>query len=197
MSVFATGGGIVPKAINFVEYLQSSGTQCINTDFRPNQNTRIDMVAELTAKPSGNGMLFGTRSNVSTEFFMYYYGPGSTYYGRYGAGQTAAVTKELSKVSISFNKNVCTVDGNVVNLNYAAFQCTTNAMLFAWNDSGNTQDFVSMKLYSCQIYDDGVLVRDYWPCYGPDGVACLYDKVNEEYVYNAGTGEFVAGGAAA
>jgi hypothetical protein len=41
--------------------------------------------------------------------------------------------------------------------------------------------------------DNGVLVRDMWPCYDPDGVACLYDKVEKKYYYNAGSGAFTAG----
>lgn len=52
------------------------------------------------------------------------------------------------------------------------------------------------KIYSCKIYDNGVLMRDFWLCYDPDGVACLYDKVEKKYYYNAGTGEFIAGEAA-
>ena len=53
-----------------------------------------------------------------------------------------------------------------------------------------------MKLFSCQIYDNGTLIRDYLPCLDKDGVACLYDKVSETYFYNQGTGEFIAGEAA-
>lgn len=38
--------------------------------------------------------------------------------------------------------------------------------------------------------NNDALVRDYAPALDPDGVACLYDKVSEKYVYNAGTGSF-------
>ena len=34
---------------------------------------------------------------------------------------------------------------------------------------------------------------DFSPCIDENGVVCLYDKVNKEYVYNSGTGEFIGG----
>ena len=46
------------------------------------------------------------------------------------------------------------------------------------------------------MYDNGVLIRDFRPCLDPDGVACLYDKVEKKYYHNAGSGEFIAGEAA-
>ena len=65
--------------------------------------------------------------------------------------------------------------------------------LFGVNSNGSASFLSPIKLYSCQIYDNGTLVRDFWPCYDPDGVACLYDKVEKKYYYNAGTGAFTAG----
>lgn len=46
------------------------------------------------------------------------------------------------------------------------------------------------KVWSYQIYESDVLLYDLWPCYDPDGVACLYDKVEKKYYYNAGSGAF-------
>jgi hypothetical protein len=45
----------------------------------------------------------------------------------------------------------------------------------------------------CQIYDDGVLVRDFIPCQDPNGVAGMYDTLNNKFYANAGTGDFVTG----
>ena len=65
--------------------------------------------------------------------------------------------------------------------------------LFGNNENNNVLYRSKAKVFRCQIYDNGTLVRDFWPCYDPDGVACLYDKVEEKYYYNAGTGAFTAG----
>jgi len=50
-----------------------------------------------------------------------------------------------------------------------------------------------LRIYSFQIYQNDILVHDYVPALDLSGVACLYDKVDNEFLYNEGTGEFVAG----
>ena len=50
-----------------------------------------------------------------------------------------------------------------------------------------------IKLYSCQIYDNGTLVRDFVPCQTTDGTIGLWDDVNSVFYGNAGTGTFTAG----
>jgi hypothetical protein len=51
----------------------------------------------------------------------------------------------------------------------------------------------AIRLYSCKIYDNGTLVRDYIPCKLQDGSIGLYDKLNNKFYANKGTGEFIAG----
>ena len=52
---------------------------------------------------------------------------------------------------------------------------------------------ISMQLYSCQIYDNGTLIRDFVPSQDPTGNVGLYDLVGAQFYGNAGTGAFVAG----
>jgi hypothetical protein len=50
-----------------------------------------------------------------------------------------------------------------------------------------------VKIYSCKIYDNGTLVRDFIPCLNPDGEAGMYDFVNETFRGASGTGDFIYG----
>lgn len=50
-----------------------------------------------------------------------------------------------------------------------------------------------MKLYSCAIYDGGVKIRDFKPCLDADGVPCLYDFISKTAFYNQGSGSFTWG----
>ena len=74
----------------------------------------------------------------------------------------------------------------------SSFTATGNLYLFSVN-GGGTYDNATMKLYSCQIYDNDTLVRDYVPCQKPDGTVGLWDDVNSVFYGNAGTGTFTAG----
>jgi len=50
-----------------------------------------------------------------------------------------------------------------------------------------------MRIYSCQIYKNNLLVRNFIPAKDGQGVACLYDKVTDTFFYNQGTGDFSYG----
>ena len=62
--------------------------------------------------------------------------------------------------------------------------------LFANNSAGSAIQKTNAKLYSCQIYDNDVLVRDFVPCINASGEIGLYDSVGKKFYGNAGTGVF-------
>ncbi|MBQ4353596.1 MAG: discoidin domain-containing protein [Clostridia bacterium] len=50
-----------------------------------------------------------------------------------------------------------------------------------------------MRMYSCQIYDNGTLVRDFVPCVDYSGEVGMYDLVSAVFYGSSGTGAFTAG----
>lgn len=195
--IFVPRRGGVPKTINFVEYIESTGTQYVNTGIKPTNNLRVVMDAQLTSDQESPQTFLGTRSSDGSVTYVFWYVGSSTLRSDYG--NTNLKTTDVGvtdRLLIDKNKNVCLVNNTTLTHTESTFQSTLDMFLFSLNYGGNVQYYARLKLYSCQIYDNDVLIRDYWPCYDPDGVACLYDKVNKEYVYNAGTGEFIAGMAA-
>ena len=69
---------------------------------------------------------------------------------------------------------------------------TLNLYLFVRNATF-FDGYARMKLYSCAIYDDGRKIRDFKPCLDVDGVPCLYDLISKTAFYNQGTGSFTWG----
>ena len=65
--------------------------------------------------------------------------------------------------------------------------------VLANNEKNTTVYYSSAKLYSCKIYDNGTLVRDFIPCQTTSGEIGLWDDVNSVFYGNAGTGTFTAG----
>ena len=61
---------------------------------------------------------------------------------------------------------------------------TYNLLLFSGYNLGKIETDYCGKgtLYSCKIYDNGELVRNYIP-FEKDGVACLYEEVSKEFIY--------------
>ena len=193
MSVFVTGGQAAP-GINYVEWIESSGTQYINTGFKANNNTRV--VMDFTYK-AGDVVFGAYDTNGADGYGIQYAGAKWYYYYGTGSAYTSSAASAGTRYRFDCNKNVVSMNGAVIHTATAnTFQGDNPLLLFAIQNAGNPGFYTSLTLYSCQIYDNGMLIRDFRPCYDPGGVACLYDKVSKTYFYNSGSGSFAAGGAA-
>lgn len=192
-SVHTAPGKVLPDGYTKLAYIQSTGTQWIDTGFKPNQNTRAALTVD--AKPSTAAeWLFGARNgNTDRTFGLLSYN--SRYRSDYNNSTNEYSTVTPSgKFVVDKNKNVTTFNGAVgVTAKFGSFQCTYPMFLFANNNAGTAAGFGSFKLYVCQIYDNGTLVRDFLPCINPSGAVGLYDLVGRKFYGNAGTGTFTAG----
>lgn len=198
MSVFFRRRG-EPQRVNYVEYIQSNGTQYIDTLFKPNNNTRVVMDAQMVGATNMGAYYLPFGARGGGYFFELYKASTSNWNLTFLWGTTYPkyFTIDYSKRYVfEINKNTATVGSESYTYTNTTFQLAYNLYLGADNDGGSLLGLTPLRIYSCQIYDNGTLVRDLWPCYDPDGVACLYDKVEKKYYYNAGTGEFIAGEAA-
>lgn len=196
-----SGQGIfaqLPEGYTELEYIQSTGTQWIDTGFKPNQDTRVVLDFEMTDFLSG-GMLYGTRQSLtSNDRFRFLSRTGNDYArSDYGSQVLdfieSSPTNLVGRLTIDQNKNVTTVGEYTCTHTVQTFSSVLPMVLFAANLNTGVQDFSAYKLYSCKIYDNAQLVREYIPCRNPDGVIGLYDLVNQNFVTNAGTGTFIAG----
>jgi hypothetical protein len=61
--------------------------------------------------------------------------------------------------------------------------------LFAFNSAGAITKSTG-RVYRFQITEDDTLIKDYVPCLDNEGVPCLYELINGETLYNAGSGQF-------
>ena len=182
----------LPEGYTEVQYIQSTGTQYVDTGFVPNENARLLMDAQLTAT-SGYPSLFGARSSNTKMFWLYANSATEIVFG-FGSSKPTAACTMSNRLSVDANKNTLTVNGSVlVTATASTFTAAGDLYLCAANNAGKLQYAASMKLYSCQIYDDGELIRDFVPCIDPTGAVGLYDIVGAEFYANAGFGTFAAG----
>jgi hypothetical protein len=64
-----------------------------------------------------------------------------------------------------------------------------NLYIFACNGGGTAKQFGKYKLFSCKIYQNNELIKNFVPCYRKsDNEPGLYDTVNNEFKTNSGTG---------
>ena len=189
----AAGAVALPEGYTQVEYLQSSGTQYIDTGFKPNQNTAIMIDLDLDGSFSQYCAPFGARTGGKAQFWAFTNKEHTTWAARYATTEKSISKAITGRRSISLNKNTFSVDKASATFASASFQSQYNMWIFAANSSGTAQYLCKAKIYSAQIYDDGVLIRNFVPARNASGTLGLYDTVNGAFYTNAGSGTFTAG----
>lgn len=177
----------LPDGYTQVEYIQSSGTQYINTAFTADSGTKVVMDCELTY-PSEWVMVMG--SYDSGAYFSWW-SKDSVIYAYYGSSNQS-MTGSSGRATLDADKNVWSAGGSSLTFGASSFVASSPLYLFSISNGGNYALGI-MKLYSCQIYDNGTLIRDFVPCTNASGAAGLYDTVNGVFYGNSGTGAFTTG----
>ena len=189
----------LPEGYQEVEYIQSSGTQYIDTGFKPNQDTRVSLEFKAAIAPS-NDWILGSRKSTNVDSYGIMAGSSTSVTSWFG---TASVSKTVTSLTNIFNldkdKGQTTIkyaDGELVTISNAPsdFESEYNLFLMNINLAGSPASAaIAGRLYSCQIYDDGTMIRDFIPCQDPTGVVGLYDLVGAQFYGNAGSGNFLPG----
>ena len=185
-------GSKLPSGYTELEYIQSSGTQYIDTGFKPNQDTKISITVDFPL--SGTAWLYGGRTSAGSNSLGFLCEGGNHYRFDYASSINELVTKPTGKFTIDSDKNKCYINGELVfTATYTTFASPVNMYIFNNNNNGSLSGGSSAKLYNCRIYDNGVLIRSFIPCKNASGTVGLYDSVNNQFYQNAGTGTFIAG----
>ena len=196
----------LPAGYTELQYIESTGTQYIDTGYIPNSNTRWELDNEYTETPPAKHFFNGVYQDV-------------------GGYQPARFDIALAETGLILNygatNNVNSNVSSFINTRYMyvvdaknnkwAYDDTTGSFpsysnmatitkslyLFARNDNSGVDRFAKQKTYSSKIYDDGILVQNLVPAKNSSGVVGMYDLAdsNPETAFhtNAGTGEFIAG----
>ena len=184
----------IPEGYLRLSSIQSDGNQYIDTGFKPDNNTRIIMDVEpLSSDTCG---FFGVRSasSGSTDSYVVWLMSETSARSDFGSGQLQqTVSSILHRFTTDKNKNLCTFDGMPFENDEAEFTCANNLLLLTVNTNGTVDTRkLPAKLYSCQIYNNELLVRDFVPVKNDQDKVGLYDLVEKVFYPNAGTGAFGA-----
>lgn len=200
---FKTGVSVLrTDGFQQVEYIQSSGTQYIDTKFTPNQDTRVLMDFQMVDISDGC-FLFGSRTSTNAgDAYTFNLGTVNNKFG-FVTNYGSKTSNEMVKTPADKDRHIVDKDKNITKLD-ESITITSNAKTF--NSPATLRLFASYskptaaylpcktKVYSCKIYDNGTLVRDYVPCYKTsDSTIGLYDLVNNVFYENKGTETFSKG----
>ena len=185
----------LPEGYTQVEYLQSSGTQYIDTGFKPDQNTMIE--ADIAYLGTAGDNIAGVRNSSSdaiNRFGLITFGSAKKIGAFFRDSSIQAITLDNKKHKYNLSKNGLYVDSILYgSSNSGSFACSYNYILFGFNNGSNGIVYTESRVYACKIYNSGTLVRNLIPAKNSSGVIGLYDIANSTFYTNAGSGTFTAG----
>ena len=166
----------LPEGYTKLAYIQSSGTQYIDSGLTMNKSDSYEYM--LTGYFSNNayggangymqfqsGIAIGAKSTIKVVY------DGKTY-------------DEKVYVNGTLNSSNNWSNYNGVNVKIGIFK------LGDPNNGWFSGEAQIGKLYSLRIKNADTTVRDFIPCINPNGVVGLYDLVSKQFYGNAGTGTF-------
>lgn len=189
--VTAIAGTDIPKYKKVLLYLESTGTQWLDLGTTVNTSTdEIKLYFQLT----------------ETAVYKWFFGEYDTN-ARLGLGSGDGANKRnflyySSAVKVSdsdlydkqheylINSSGGFIDG-VQKASHISFASTSTLYLFNINISGTSDYKCKARVWGYQQTRNGVLIRDLIPVLDWNDIPCMYDKVNDEFLYNQGTGEFL------
>ena len=182
-----------------LEYIESNPGSYINTSFTPNQDTRVECAFSMSSVADNQSYIYGTANGEwnqkAFELYpwsgKYQFNFGDTASGNNWVGNTLANQRIIS----TQDKSGVTINGEHLGLsNNTTFTAVGPLYLFALNrNNGSIATPVGKtKMYSCRIYDNGTLIREYVPIITSSGQIGMLDIVHNLFYPSLGV-EFTAG----
>lgn len=192
------GGGALPYDAR-VEYIESTGTQYIDTGITYNHANTYEikcqmMPTEFKQAVALNGWdaggAFGVLSGYTTN------GDGVKF-GNSAINNFCTLDLLINAGTSTQSVLFVNVNGNDFNRSRAHTSLGTYAsnsgyLLFACYSRNSVSAYIKERIYSCKIYVNSVLVRD-MIAVRKSGVGYLYDKIGGELYGNLGSGVFIIG----
>ncbi len=212
MDVFGTPTQqILPNGFTALEYIESTGTQWIDTRIIPTLNTGVFLKAALTKHRTGfdhillgatNTNAFLNGSAFSIDVFLNsvalpHGGVNNTGYN----GNHITIQNTLNRIydfKLNYlNDGLARVDNLQRQLAYSNNMTTKSVYLFNLNtSSGGLSSFATIgaKIYNVIFTENNNIIANFYPARrDSDGEIGMYDTVTNTFFTNAGTGEFIAG----
>ena len=209
--------GVLPEGYTKLDYIQSTGTQWIDTGYYwQHENVKIEMNALITSN-SASQSLFGNEEPRSGGRYFAIVPHGSNgnfsfYTGEKGSVGSASVTvnkrfrmecftttaKSLTVKIDNTTRFTATYPGTIMTYSNTTSTSANKGKVYIFtnhnssNSTHTSQRIGGMKLYSFKMWDNDVMVRNFIPCRSNAGVVGLWDTVSKSF-FTTPTGSFTAG----
>lgn len=187
--------GELPIEYQEVEWIESSGTQYINTSYTPKTTTEFDITYEWVSFVNQYQVPMGARRYYNSQAYYFWWDSVNNrsfywFWTNHVDPSSVAFWGLWQKFNITYKNWVISNWNQTANVTVSNTP-SWNLCIFADEDNWNVQEYSNMKLYWLELYESWTLIRDFVPCYRiADSVIGLYDVVNDVFYINNWTGTF-------
>ena len=193
----------LPHEYQEVEYIESSGTQRIDTWIAPT-DIKFWILWKFRITNMATSVLIDLSNTTNTDNSRYWFqfnGSNSKpqwswiMYPQWGEDNWTIDTSTDYEFSYNYNWDKSFTINWITKTWIPTWSATMpNWNIFCQNCNWSYQRFFTGRLYWLKIYHNEDLVRDFVPCYRKsDGVIWMYDLVNDQFYINAWTWDFTKG----
>lgn len=208
---YNTQSGVLPSGYRQLEYLQSTGTQSINTNLSVNTTKHKREIDFMWIDKTGGQCLYGAGNSNDTQWACTAYRGGYDLYFFIGSTSGTSVTANRCVISQNVRYNLIieydtqyhslirTFNGNAVTTSFSGNITSSPLSLFSSNKGGNAVYGLKGRIYYAKLTNDDILVMDFIPALRiSDNKPGMYDLcgsicplTGSPFYINAGTGEFL------
>ena len=169
----------LPAGYTQLQYIESTGTQYIDTNITGSTNAIIDM----QGTPRTDDTIVFMLAPIDATAFQ-------NGFGQYQSTMTGSFDIATRRVyNVSYTSSSMTVNDVNVSNRYIA----NNVNLALFGSTATSRRIRNAKLYSAKIYNNDTLLRNFVPAQNSSGVVGMYDTVSGTFFENKGTGDFIGG----
>ena len=196
---------ILPSEYTQVDYIESSGTQYIDTGVNADYKLSVKFEFSNLSQNSYQGAMSGNNTTNRIRHHLQMTGTNNVAYwaGLHDSGCSTIIiagtdydsSKKYNIFADIYNQKYY-LDGVEISgiFNSNDFDTGLNYYLFGRDTDNGVASMIQIKIYSFKMYYENELVRDFIPCYrNSDNEIGLYDLVNNVFYTNKGTGAFTYG----
>lgn len=190
---FVTKDSLLPAGYVQLEWIESTGTQYINTGIQPDEKFAFTM-SVIREQNTGLNGIWGCRSGTMDSRA---YNIGSTVSNNIrlnicNINTTVDISNIYGKVLFEYNSSVFRMNNVSYPVQGIKSLCPHPFLLFGWNNMGSINARASI-FESFTAFYDGEKIQDLIPCINPNNEVGMYDLVTQSFFKSPNDAAFIAG----
>ena len=180
---------VLPAGYTQLEYIESNGTQYINTGIYATQNTAIETKFINLSGASTTSVMIGDGWSGGKYQFSIVAQTGAP-------NRIGGLSRSLSnfwttnrEFIVQMNKTGLYVDGELLGWYGSATEFTSTNPLTLLGDSTVSGRGATVKLFYMKIYENDTMVRNFIPAKNASDVVGMYDTVSGQFFTKSGNGD--------